>query len=295
MVAVERRPAPAGPPASETVVARKQFLLAQEEPILDLAMVKLAEDAPPRLLVLEPAQIVLYRAWGENWQVEETFPVAVRLRPPAAAGDPRGRLDIWPEGFTAYLPGVECGGTLGEPITMNCRETPEQGGTWTLRVAPQRMLNAHMPAGRNFFLRPPGNASQLPEGVPPFYSAAILGDDDSVWILAGTDGRTHLYDLDNGSVETFTGWGSEVAAVQSGCGSGGQILATQPGDWTEPDLIRAFEISNGRPVAVSPPVEFPGPVTALWTAADARTALAVARNLQTGRYEAYSLSISCLR
>ena len=72
-----------------------------------------------------------------------------------------------------------------------------------------------------------------------------------------------------------------------------QLLVTRPGDWTQPDAIQAFEIIERQAVAISQPVEFDGPVTALWPASDAKSANAVVHNLKTGQYEAHSLTINC--
>jgi hypothetical protein len=44
---------------------------------------------------------------------------------------------------------------------------------------------------------------------------------------------------------------------------------------------------------LSDPGEFLGPVTALWPTKDG--ALVVARNISTGRYEAYSIAVDCGR
>jgi hypothetical protein len=44
---------------------------------------------------------------------------------------------------------------------------------------------------------------------------------------------------------------------------------------------------------VSQPVEFNGAITALWTDSDGTGAIAVSQNSETGRYEAYRLSIVC--
>jgi len=78
---------------------------------------------------------------------------------------------------------------------------------------------------------------------------------------------------------------------------------TGKGDWTKADEIQAIDLKDRRAQSVSAAIEFSGPIVALRTpatrtaddaAANAR-AVAVARNLQTGRYEAYQLSITCSR
>jgi len=120
-----------------------------------------------------------------------------------------------------------------------------------------------------------------------------------LWAFAGLDGRTQVLQKGPEPLAIVEGWGSSLVALKSGCGSGWQLLSTRPGSLTEVDAVQAYEISSARrdkAVAVSTPVEFAGPVTALWPISDpARqdTALAVCRDLKTGRYAAFSLSISC--
>jgi hypothetical protein len=70
------------------------------------------------------------------------------------------------------------------------------------------------------------------------------------------------------------------------------VLATRPGDSAEPDAIQSYAISGGAAMPVTAPVLFPGPVTALWPSG-AGAALAVARDLASGEYVAYVVSILC--
>jgi hypothetical protein len=89
--------------------------------------------------------------------------------------------------------------------------------------------------------------------------------------------------------------GSQVAAVQSSCSAGEIYLAAGMGDYTESDAIDLFEsiVVNGIIVdkRLSDFLRFPGPVIALQFAG--ATPRAIVRNLQTGNYEAYSISITC--
>ena len=57
-------------------------------------------------------------------------------------------------------------------------------------------------------------------------------------------------------------------------------------------LLVAMTFLFGAGVPLSAPVDFPGPVTALWSAGGA-TALAVVRDLETGRYSAFLLTVVC--
>jgi hypothetical protein len=117
-------------------------------------------------------------------------------------------------------------------------------------------------------------------GSPPYFSRVRIGEMDAV---AEIDGRTHLYDAAHKPVATADEWGSDLATA---CAST-RILASGPGDQESRDFVALYEIVKRAPARVSDPVEFTGPVTAL------TSSLAIARNLSTGRYEAYSLTVDC--
>ena len=170
--------------------------------------------------------------------------------------DPRGRLDVSGDAFRALLPGAVCAGTISPP-SMTCSESTGSG----------------LVAGRNYFA-----------GPPPYYSIAILPEGR---IGAGVDGRARLADI------SISDWGSDIATIESGCGSGRQVLASKPTDASEPDAVQAYEVTGARVTAAGEPAQFPGPVTALWSSG--KQAVAVTRIPDTGRYAAYSLSISCGR
>ena len=84
----------------------------------------------------------------------------------------------------------------------------------------------------------------------------------------------------------------QATKIRSGCGTGNQVLTTGPGDYSQPDTVQAFEWQHDTPVAVSEEMNFPGPVL-VQSIFEAPSATAIVRNLQTGNYEAYRLSISC--
>ena len=145
----------------------------------------------------------------------------------------------------------------------------------------------HAARGKNFFST---------DKVAAFFTVAGVEDSEGLlWAFAGVDGRAHLYDWSLEPAGTVSGWGSDIAGIKSNCGNGRQILATRRGDPPEPDAIQAFEIADRQPVAVSLPVEFPGPITALWQDETESRSVAVSRDLRTGRYVAFHLSISCRR
>jgi hypothetical protein len=107
------------------------------------------------------------------------------------------------------------------------------------------------------------------------------------------DGVARHFDSKGEVTATFSNWGSEIAGINSSCGSGRQLLVTKPGDWTASDSIQAYEISGDQATPVGAALQFAGPVMALWSSGDQSYVRAVVRNLKTGHYEAYRLTIVC--
>jgi hypothetical protein len=77
------------------------------------------------------------------------------------------------------------------------------------------------------------------------------------------------------------------------CGDARVALVTGAGDWTEPDSVQAYELKDEALERSGDPLAFPGPVLALWPSPDLKSARVVARNLQTGFYEASIISVTC--
>jgi hypothetical protein len=136
----------------------------------------------------------------------------------------------------------------------------------------------------------------------PWISAARFEADGAMQVIVtGKDGLVRLYRDGAEPLATITDWGSEISSVKSGCGTGWQILATAKNDWAAADTIQAFEIKDHAPRVVSQAVDFGGPVIALHNPSssnsadrfDARDAVAIVHNLQTGRYEVYRLTVTC--
>jgi len=128
--------------------------------------------------------------------------------------------------------------------------------------------------------------------VDPFYSAAAVEErGKGLWLLAMVDGRTRLFDESFGPAGEINAWGSDIAGTDARCGGGSQVLASRPGG-SEPDAVQAFTIVNRAAAPLGAPAEFPGPVTALWVS-DHTSVLAVSRDLSTGKYAAYLLTVVC--
>ena len=262
MLSVPRTSEPAAAPARWTI--QKKLLWEQEKPILD------AGWSESVLIVLDPTSVSFYRErqLTQSLEAQSTRPMP---------RDPRGRLIIEVDSFRAFLPGVVCSGSIRPAPAMTCVES---AGPWPLDGG----SGAELAADRNFFTEP---------RLPAFFSTATV---TGRRLVAGVDGRARVYDGTLREIAQVSGWGSEIAAVDSGCGGERQTLATRPGEGSEPDAIQLYDIAGGRgAMAVSDPVTFPGPVAALWPSGRTGEAVAIARSVETGRYAAYSLAITCNR
>ena len=274
-------------PESAAMVLRRIPLWSQPDRILDVVVI--VDSNPPRMLVLDVIGVTSYRLQDNRWQLEQTLPV-VHSRP--WPRDLRGKLVRGKDNlFDAYLPGVHCRGTAGAPPAMTCYDSDDP---WPIGTD-SSSLNASFTSSRNFFngAISPGVGKQTT--APAFYSAAAVPRGQAtLWLLASVDGQVHLLDGSTDQVVEKLGWGSDIASVHSGCGSGWQILVTGTGA-SRSDSVRAFEMAAREPVAASAPLDVSGVITALWTESGGGGAVAVAHNSETGRYEAFRLILACGR
>jgi hypothetical protein len=270
---------------SETPLAiHKALLWSDKNRILDLAVLN---TNPPHMIVLEPEQIILNRLQNGKWQQEQVLPV-IHVRP--WPRDLRGRLIVRKDHlFDAYLPGVFCRSVATAALSLSCDDSDDP---WPL-TGNSGELNAFFSGARNFF---PGALSpgvQKQTGAPPFYSAAQLPRDKyTLWAFAATDGQIHFLDGVADRAFSQLAWGSDIASLRSGCGAGWQILATSDQDGPA-DNVKAFEIPDREPILVSAAAEFSGRITAFWPDSDQTSVMAISHNSETGKYEAYRLSIDC--
>ena len=284
MASLPRPDAP--PPLHEPagLVLRKALLWSQQDRILDAAVL---DGSPSHLVVLDPNQVALYRFQDSRWQPEQSLPIT-HARP--WPRDLRGRLVLRHDHlFDAYLPGFFCRSAATAPLTLTCYPSDDP---WPLGTD-QFSLSAFFTPARNYFTGAlaPGLGKQTT--VPAFYSAALLPREKyTLGLFAAVDGQVHLLDGITDRAAGKLGWGSDIAGVKSNCGSGWQVLATRSGDDPN-DAVRAYEFPDREPVAVSQPVDFAGNITALWAESTGGGAVAVSHNLETGRYEAFRLTITC--
>jgi hypothetical protein len=294
--------------ASESmpITLRKVPLWAQDERILDVAVLE-ENDTPLRIAVLDAERVSLYRVQNGKWQAEQTLAIG---NPKPWPLDVRGRLiPALDHTLDAYLPGVRCHVNITGAPLMACRGSDDP---WPLVSGTMNMLSSVLTSAgasavpgtavpllagffaptRNYFTGVLSPAVGKFGTVPKFYTAAFVPREKyTLWLFASGDGKVHLVDGMNDQSSSFE-WGSDIAAVKTGCGAGSQVVATASGDQAQ-DSIRAYEFPDRDPVAVSAGVDFPGPVSALWTEARGDNAIAIARNRDTGSYEAFRLSLAC--
>jgi hypothetical protein len=211
-----------------------------------------------QMLVLDTTGVARYERRAGKWERADFVRASG-----TTARDPRGRLETNGDSLKVELPGETCRGTWAPALALQC----EAGGIFS--------------AGRNTI--------EMADS-PPFFSHAQIGGEH---VFAEPDGRIHVYDAERKPAGAFDDWGSDFAVISSTCTDAAGIVATAPAGRESTDSIALYHLVNRTPVRASDPVEFPGPVTALWPATNG--ALAVVRNLSTGRYEAYSLTLDCGR
>jgi len=265
----------------------RKILFRSTSPILA------ALQTPSALILLEPDSLVIDAMTPTGWQDAKRVSVGRR---PFQSRDPRGLLVPSADGFTAYAPGARCEGEMvagsvsqTEDWTVTCHESDDPWPVIASNLgADSNNLRAFYNPGRNFYTGV--LAPSLNDNVPPFYSIALLpgprlmvgGIDSKVQILEGTTLKP---------VAGTRDWGSDFAAIRTGCGSGTQVIATSSGE-AQTDSLRAYEFIGLEAVVASAPLELNGSVTALWTAPDGASALAVSRKSPT-EYEVARVSALC--
>jgi hypothetical protein len=262
-----------------TLTVHKTTVWQQDGPILDFFQDK------QNLVLLEPGQLSLYVNDSGQWRPRQTLGVTHQHEWPR---DLRGRLQINGGQINVFLPGARCSGNLSPP-SLDCRTSDDP---WP---ADQGSLVAFFSPRRNFFT---GLLSGQTAGasVPPFFSGATWQTGDArLWLFAGIDGRVRVFQNDLAAPPTtLNDWGGLLAAVHSGCGSGWQVLVSAPTDFTHPDSIQAVEIIGREALPASSPVDLSGSVEALWTAGkESQSVDGVLQSQVTGKYEAFTLTVSC--
>ncbi len=261
-----------------------------------------ALSTPTGLIILQQEEIVVLTANAGEWREEKRWNLDAGRQ---LSRDPRGILQPGPEGngFTAVLPGRLCDGspaaTASESNQMGnwnlrCRESDDPWPVQTGKFGTGAIdLHAFYNASE---ISSPALSLQVPEWTLRRSTAwAVLPHptaDHPALLINGIDGKVQM--TEGGSLRPVAGardWGSDFAAVYTACGAGAQVLASASGE-AESDSLRAYELPSQEAVAVSAPLEMGGTVTALWTAPDGASALAVVRK-SAKEYEVDRVTALC--
>jgi hypothetical protein len=291
--------------AGSGLTLRKQTMLTTSETVLA------ALETADGLIAVEPEEIVIYGHTAEGWREQKR--VGIGQKKPLAR-DPRGviLLSTDSNGFEAFVPGMACTGSYQHALptqdwTIRCRESDDpwtivqppvmQTGTANQDAAAQMNIRvtpfkAFYNAARNYFtgVMAPG----LGVDLPPFYTAAqvIRSASSAPLLINGIDGKVQL--IEAGALKPIAGtrdWGSDFAALRTGCGAGTQIVASGSGE-AATDSLRAYELPAQEAVPASAPLAMDGTVTALGTAPDGKSIFAVVRSA-ADHYEVERVTASC--
>ncbi len=296
MLEVSEERASAAGAGTQAMTLQSSLLFSTSDILLDVQPLGTPQ---PTLAALTTRSALLYEQQGGRWKLLRELPLPLQVSLPR---DPRGRIvPASDHPFDLFFPGGNCAAAQDRAISD--RPTGDRAGAPANAIAlsciasddpwPLGGQSAVYNPARNYFtgVLLPG----IGRAMAPFYSAAPISQAKyTLWIFAGVDGRVSSFDGAN--ERRFSGaaraWGSDLAALHSGCGSGTQLLATESGAGTPSDSLQAFEIADREPLAASAPLKFNGSITALWSTPGAKTATAVVHMAQGG-YDAYSVSLAC--
>ena len=305
--------------AGSGLTLRRQTMLTTGDEVL--AMLETANA----LVAIEPEEIVIYGHSAEGWQERKRIAIGQKK---TLARDPRAMI-LSPasgDGFEAWVAGMSCSGSYqpAQPAgewKARCRESDDPWPIWQPAVAQTETaapagnvsvtsIKAFYNAARNYFtgiITP-----SLGVDLPPFYSAALLPRAaGAALLIGGIDGKIQM--VENGAfkpgiptdgnssvglkpVSGARDWGSDFAALETGCGAGAQIIASGSGEALA-DSLRAYELPALEAIPASAPLAMDGTVTALWTAPDGKSVFAVVRKTAnpgaTYQYEVDRVTASC--
>lgn len=279
---------------SPVMKLKRTVLMHEQEPVLDAQVI--SDGGKTLLVVLEANRIVVYQKNAEasfldreaaspRWVAPQTFPIPGGHVVPR---DLRGRVVMGKEHlFDAYLPGLRCVATNGgQQLDVTCADSDDP---WPVAAGQEAFYDS----SRDYFMGVlvPGFHLQL----APFYeAAAIPRAGGSALLLNNVDGTATLIDNNVAGPVSGTGdWGSDLAAIQSACGSGVQVLVSGSGAATSSDSLRAYEVSGREAIPVSASLQVSGTVMAIWPSQNVGDAMVIVRMPGNGGYEVWSVSASC--
>jgi hypothetical protein len=120
LISLDRNEADPTPNPRSTIRLQREIIWSQPDPLLDFVVLPATADTTPRLVVLEPRRIVIYRSADGSWQPQESHPLPTL--PPTR--DPRGTLTMSnsdPDATIAVdLPGAQCTLKTRDKLELTC-------------------------------------------------------------------------------------------------------------------------------------------------------------------------------
>lgn len=296
-------------PVNELIQLRKQTVIGAPE-LMSSEPILFAAEKDSALLILHPEGISVLNRNSDGWQRQSQLSFSTQH---SLSRDARGLLIPSANGFTAFIPGLECTMESTPPDNVS----PGSGSLWSHHchasddpwpiasglIAQADAANGTAPlkafynAARNYFT---GVVTpSLGVDLPPFYSASVIPRpaSNAALLIAGVDGKVQL--VENGALKPISGtrdWGSDFATLNSGCGAGAQIIASGSGEALS-DSLRAYELPTLEAIPASTPLTMEGTITALWSAPDGKSVFAVVRKAAgpglADRYEVDRVTASC--
>lgn len=276
------------------LILQRTVMVEERDPILDAQI--LSGAGGPWLVILQPSQVLVYTRStnppgsaavnsSQVWTLTQTLAIDYDRAIPR---DMRGRIVAAQDHlFDAWLPGMECRGTNTPPqLALACSDSDDP---WPITTTQKAFYNS----ARDYFtgVLSPGFGMEM----QPFYEAAEIPHAGAAATLLNEVNGPPILAVNN-QLETVTGadtWGSDLAAIHSTCGTGTQMVVSGSGAAAAGDSLRAFEISGREAIPVSPALQVPGIVMAIWPTAGGDAAIAIVRRLDSDGYEVWSVAASC--
>jgi hypothetical protein len=265
-------------PAPNIVRIVAKVLFDRDSQILDFDVITRDDSEAKNDIVILGLDTLSHFVWSSGqWRLDKTVPLPPQSKP---SRDPQGHVAILQNKIFFGTTGIFCTGNLRD-LSLDCDLNAKE---WVFPMPPWEFHEEVIP-GRNFFRN-----NDLPHTDPEFYFTR----DKTVGAVADKNGGAWLSRIGKQPLILSETWGSNLASVTGVCGIDGILLVTGMRDYKSPDFLQAFQILEGSPVSVSLPVTLPGPVLQLRQSdSNPRSARAIVRNLLTGHYEAYEITLTC--
>jgi hypothetical protein len=277
--------------SSRARAVRIQARLVFELPdtILDFIVLNKRSEPTTQMLVLGTDSISLYELTNGQWQARSSERIPHKNPLPR---DPRGMLWASEGFFWAGTPGTTCEGTIRDQrLSMKCDTSAKK---WFYSGGDVIFVDQELAAGRNYFV----TRNEKNEVVETFFSKSRLYSTSGSKTVAAELGNPTRPGAPGVPVALpIRDAGGDFAGIPMSCAMAGVALVTGDGDFTVPDSLGAFLSEDGRRVQAGPRIELNGPVTAIWDDEPGLFVIPrmIVRNLRSGHYEAYQITLACDR